>query len=81
MERKTIYYQDELNDEFSTKKIIPRKIDETYPYLRKNPIWNMMSYLLQNVLSMPIKVGYAKIKFHIQYIGKEKLKPDRKSVV
>ncbi len=77
MERKTIYYQDELNDEFSTKKIIPRKIDETYPYFRKNPIWNMMSYLLQNVLSMPIKVGYAKIKFHIQYIGKEKLKPYR----
>lgn len=78
MERKIIYYQDELNDEFSTKKIVPREINEHYPYLRKNPLWNITSYFLQNVLSMPIKVGYAKIKFHIQYKGKEKLKPYRK---
>ena len=25
--KKTIYYEDELNDEFSTAKIEPRKID------------------------------------------------------
>lgn len=75
--RKVIYYTDELKDEFSTAKIIPRKIDENYRYVH-NLFWNVCSYLLQNVLSMPIKVLYSKIKFRIQYIGKEKLKPYKK---
>ena len=33
---------------------------------------------MQNVLSMPIKVLYSKIKFRIRYIGKEKLKKYKK---
>lgn len=75
--RKVIYYKDELNDEFSTAQITPRKIDENYKY-EHNIVWDICSYLLQNVLSMPIKVGYQKIKFKLKYIGKEKLKPYKK---
>ena len=63
--RKIIYYKDELNEEFSTAKIIPRVIDENYKYIHKNPFWNVFSYLLQNIISMPIK---------FLYVGKEKLK-------
>lgn len=76
-EQRTIYYSDELNEEFSTAKITPRVIDENYKYIR-NPIWETISLLLQNVLSMPIKFLYAKIKFKIKYVGKEKLKPYKK---
>ena len=76
--KKVIYYQDELNDEFSSAQITPRIIDEKYKYMHKNPLWNIASYLLQNVLSMPIKVLYSKIKFRIKYVGKEKLKPYKK---
>lgn len=74
MKEKIIYYKDELNDEFSKAKIIPRKIDENYKYEHKNSIWNLCSFAVQNILSMPIKILYAKIKFNIKYIGKEKLK-------
>ncbi len=72
--RKVIYYEDELNDEFSTAKIKPRIIDGKYKYLHKNPIWNISSYLVQNIFTMPIKILYSKIKFRIKYIGKDKLK-------
>lgn len=71
--KKVIYYQDELNDEFSIAKILPRKIDENYKY-KHGMLWNAGSYLLQNVFSMPIKVLYSKLKFRIQYVGREKLK-------
>lgn len=71
---RVIYYKDELNDEFSTAKIIPKVIDENYEYNHKNILWNSLSYLLQNIISMPIKILYAKIKFRIKYIGKEKFK-------
>ena len=72
-QQKIIYYEDELNDEFSTKKIKPRVIDKDFKY-KKSKFWDFNSWLIQNVLSMPIKVLYAKIKFKIKYIGKEKLK-------
>lgn len=71
--KKVIYYQDELNDEFSTAQIQSIKIDENYKY-RHNSIWDICSYIIQNILSMPIKVLYSKLKFRIQYVGKEKLK-------
>ena len=72
------YYKDELNDEFSGANITPRVIDENYKYIHKNPLWNFASFLLQNVLSMPIKIIYGKTKFRIKYIGKEKLKKYKK---
>ena len=37
--KKIIYYQDELNDEFSEAQIKPRIIDENYKYIHKNPFW------------------------------------------
>ena len=74
---KIVYYQDELNDEFSIPKIPARKIDDSFKY-EHNIIWDICSYLLQNIISMPIKVLYSKIRFRIQYIGKEKLKQCKK---
>ena len=77
-QEKIIYYKDELNDEFSEAKITPRKIDEKYKYIHKNIFWNITAFFLQNILSVPIKFLYAKIKFKIKYVGKEKLKPYKK---
>ena len=70
--KKVIYYKDELNEEFSTAKITPRKIDEKYKY-EHNFLWEICSYLIQNVFSMPINVGYGKIIFSVKYVGKGKL--------
>ena len=76
--QKIIYYKDELNDEFSKAKIIPIKIDENYKY-KRNLLWNGISYLSQNVLSMPIKYFYTKFKFNLKIIGKEKFKECKKT--
>lgn len=75
--KEIIYYEDELNDEFSIPKISARKIDDSFKY-EHNIIWDICSYLLQNIISMPIKVLYSKIKFRIKYVGKEKLKQCKK---
>ena len=75
---KVIYYEDELNDEFSEAKIDARKIDENYKYEHKSLLWNLSAYLAQNIISVPIKFIYAKLKFRIKYIGREKLKPYKK---
>ena len=72
-EQRIIYYKDELNDEFSIPKIESRIIDEKYKY-EHNFLWNICSYILQNFISMPIKVLYKKIRFRQKYVGKEKIK-------
>ena len=76
--KKTYYYKDELNDEFSGAKITPRVIDKNYKFVHQNPLWDFASFLSQNIFSMPIKILYGKLKFKIKYIGKEKLKPYKK---
>ncbi|MBR0351043.1 MAG: 1-acyl-sn-glycerol-3-phosphate acyltransferase [Clostridia bacterium] len=73
--RTVIYYSDELNEEFSTVKIEPREIDEKYKYIHKNPLWNIGSFFVHQILSLPIKIGYSKIKFKFKVVGKEKYKP------
>ena len=78
MKEQVFYFEDELNDEFSKAKITPRNIDETYIYEHKNPLWNFASFILQNIISMPIKILYGKIKLRLKYIGKEKLKEYKK---
>ena len=76
--QKIIYYKDELNDEFSSAQIKPRRIDEDYKY-KHGYIWDFFSIIIQNFFSMPIKIGYAKLKFRIKYVGKEKIKKFKKS--
>ena len=76
-EQKVIYYNDEINDEFSIPKIEARIIDGKYKY-KHNIIWNACSYLLQNVISMPIKIGYEKIRFRLKYVGRENFKKYKK---
>lgn len=73
MEKKIIYYKDELNDEFSSAKIKPIIIDEKYKY-KHNILWDLCSFVLQNFLSQPIKILYSKIKFQHKIVGKEKFK-------
>ena len=77
MEQKVLYYSDELNDELAPATIQSRVIDEKFKY-KKGLIWNACSLFIQNVLSMPIKWGYLRIKFRHKFIGKEKLKECKK---
>ena len=42
--QEVIYYNDELNNEFSKAQIQARVIDERYNY-DKNPVWDFCSFL------------------------------------
>ena len=68
-----IYYDNELEDEFSTAKITPRKIDETYDYTGGLPraIGRLFFYY---IVARPRAFVFLKLKFHHKIIGKEALK-------
>jgi len=77
-DRQTIYYEDELNDEFSGAQITPRVVDESFSYFHGR-VWDFCSLMTQNVLSMPIKLLYSQLKFRVRYVGREKLKEYKNS--
>lgn len=72
--REVVYYYDELNDEFSTAKIEPKKIDGSWKYIR-NPI---LCFFWYRLIATPIAFFYTKIKYRHKIVGKEKLKPFKK---
>jgi 1-acyl-sn-glycerol-3-phosphate acyltransferase len=71
---KVIYYTDELNDEFSSATITPKRIDGGYRYLRNGCFGTIAHILLYRIIAVPIGWVFLKIKFQHRIIGKDKLK-------
>lgn len=76
--RKIIYYEDELNDEFSVKKITPRRIDASYDYGKSSPWKRFTRFFWYRIVATPLAILYTKIKFRHRIVGAELLLPYRK---
>ena len=59
---KTIYYNDEQNDEFSRAQITPKKITKDYEYIFKNPLKILGSFIAYRLIATPIAFFYSKIR-------------------
>ncbi|MBE5883076.1 MAG: hypothetical protein E7291_01440 [Lachnospiraceae bacterium] len=77
MKRKEIYFNDELNDEFSTAVITPKKIDGQYQYLYPG-IWKKFTHFFwYRIVATPLAFLYLKIYFGHKIINKDSLKEAR----
>ena len=78
-ERKVIYFEDELNDEFSTAVIEPRRIDESYVY-RKDSAWKSFTHFFwYRIIATPIAFFYTKIAHGHKIVGKDRLRKFKRS--
>ncbi len=77
--RKIICYSDELNDEFSTAKITPKKIDGSYKYEHTSLFKKFTSFFWYRIVAAPIAYLYTKIVFHHKIINKQFLKEFKKN--
>ncbi len=71
--RKVIYYTDELNDEFSTAEITPKKIDGNYKYFRDSLFKKFTHFFWYRTVATPIAFLYTKAVFRHKVVGREKL--------
>lgn len=72
-EQKTIYYSDELNDEFSAGGITARKIDESYNYggtIFRGPVRAVCYHFLAKIIGK----CWLKLHFGHKIVGAEKLR-------
>lgn len=72
-EQKVIYYTDELNDEFSSAQIVPRKIDETYKY-GDGSLWWHIKHRFWLCLYAPCAALYLRFKWHHKIVNRKCLK-------
>ncbi len=79
MEKKTIYYTDELNDEFAGDNIKPRLIDENYFYGDDSKWWMFKSWFWYRIIAHPIAIAYLKINFHHKIVNRKLLKEAQKN--
>ncbi len=76
--REVIYYEDELNEEFSTFTTTPPKIDGTYDYERKSLFKRFSRFFLYRIVMYPVVVFYGRVIFRQKFVGREKLKKYKK---
>ncbi len=76
-EKKVIYFQNELTDEFSTAQITPKKIDGSYVYCHDSAFKRFTHIFWYRIVFTPIAFAYVKCKFSHRIVGKELLKEHR----
>ncbi len=72
-EKQIIYYENELEDEFSKAEITPRKIDGSYSYLGN---WSRKPgrFFWYHMIAKPLAFLFLKLKYHHKIVNKECLK-------
>ena len=75
--RRVVYYSDELNADFAgiEKKTI--HIGADFPYLHKNPLWNVAAFVVYRLIMTPFAYLYSKIKFGVRFVNRKALKETR----
>ena len=72
--KKTIYYQDPLNDDFANTGFDYKSLPDNFKYSNRNPITKFLAFLFYYVVGIPVLWIYAKIATGFRIIGKKKLR-------
>ena len=77
-ETKTIYYSDELNDDFAGTNIKQKKLPDDFKYVHKGIFYRIGSFIL-TILAVPFLYLFLKVFYHQKFVNKKKLRKFRKT--
>jgi 1-acyl-sn-glycerol-3-phosphate acyltransferase len=72
---KTVYYTDELTDDFSGMTPKNLFIPASYPYIHKNIFYRLCSFVAYRLILTPIAFGHKVFGLHQKIVNKSVLKP------
>lgn len=76
--RKVIYYEDELEDEFSVTRLDGKHIDESYVYIHKSAFKRFTHFFWYRIVAAPLAKIYTKVAFGHKIKNQGLLKAYRK---
>jgi len=71
----TVYYSDELNDDFARTKIDTKKPDSRFRYRHRGFLWNFFAFLIYRLLAVPFAYLFCRIGFGLRIENRQILKP------
>ncbi len=77
MEQKVVYYDNELEDEFSDAVIQPKVIDGSYKY-EEDIVRKLGRFFWYKVIARPLAFVFLKLKYRHKIIGRESLRRTRR---
>ena len=73
-EQQTIYFSDELNEDFSEDVEQDKPVSEKYVYYSNNLFWQIKHFFWNNIIAWPVSMIYAKTKFAWKIVNKKAFK-------
>ncbi len=70
---KTVYYES-YDDDFAGTNIDTQRIEADFPYIHKNPVWNVTAFILYHVIARPIVWLAAKLWLGVRIEGRENIR-------
>lgn len=67
-ERRVITYSDERKDDFAGVRKRETKITADFKFVRKNPLWRMLSFVVYRLIMTPFAFIYSKIKYRVKIV-------------
>lgn len=77
--QRTIFYSDELNDDFAGTKIATKVPDSSFRYNHKSPLWNLLAFFLYRLIAIPFAYLFCRIGFQMRIVNRDILRPFRKT--
>lgn len=78
--KKTIYFEDELHDDFAKHGMPSKPLPEDYPYVRENILWRALSSALYWCLAAPLAWLISRVWFGVRVHNRKALRQVRGSV-
>lgn len=72
--KKTVYYNDPLNDDFAGTKITRKDLPKNFLFYHSNPIWKFFSFILYYIVAVPVIFLFLKIAYHVKVVGKKNIR-------
>ena len=76
---KTIYYSDELNDDFAYLGIKKKPLGDDFEYIHKNILWNTCSFVIYRMIAQPLVFVFVKVAHRQRFKNRKVLKTARKT--
>lgn len=78
-EKKTFYYDDELNDDFAGTSINQCRVDENFKYVHTNPFWRGCAFLLYYFVAFPLVWFFERVIMRVRFVNKKAVKKYRET--
>lgn len=71
---KVFYYSDEAHDDFAGLNIKTKRVDGSFKFIHKNPLWRLCSFLVYYFVAVPIVLLYVKLFLRVKFVNKKAVK-------